>query len=138
MIKKSIKEESITNLMTPIKKLVTFAPETDIKEVILTIIKHRVSGAPVIGIKGNLLGVISEKDCLKVLVGNDYYELPLNSRMVSQYMSKEVKTLSVKCTVIEAAFEFMHSHYKRFPIVEEGKVIGQISRRDILKAIFSN
>jgi signal-transduction protein with cAMP-binding, CBS, and nucleotidyltransferase domain len=82
----------------------------------------------------HMVGIISEKDCLRVIVDQAYHNLPANSRKVSDYMTVNVKTLSPKTNVVEAAIEFLNSSVRRFPVVENGTLIGQVSRRDILRA----
>ena len=82
----------------------------------------------------HLVGMISEKDCLRLIVDQAYYNMPPETRKVSDYMTPKVQSLSPKTTVVEAAIEFLNSPIRRFPIVENGMLIGQVSRRHILKA----
>jgi CBS domain-containing protein len=125
--------ESIKKYMT--SRLITFSPETDIKEAIATILKNKISGAPVLSSEGELVGIISEKDCLRVLLDGEYYDSPSGHGIVSDYMSRNVKTVTIDKNVLDVASEFAHSHYRRFPVLENGKLVGQVSRRDILKAV---
>jgi signal-transduction protein with cAMP-binding, CBS, and nucleotidyltransferase domain len=81
-----------------------------------------------------LVGIISEKDCLRIIVDQAYHNLPTSDRKVSDYMTVKVKTLSSTSDVVEAANEFLNSPVRRLPILENGVLIGQVSRRDILKA----
>jgi signal-transduction protein with cAMP-binding, CBS, and nucleotidyltransferase domain len=60
--------------------------------------------------------------------------MPAETRKVSDYMTKDVQTLPPTTNVVEAAVEFLNSPIRRFPIVENGKLIGQVSRRHILRA----
>jgi CBS domain-containing protein len=78
--------------------------------------------------------MISEKDCLKIIVDQAYHNQPMSSPLVSDYMTRNVKTLSPSHDVVDAANEFLSSPIRRMPIVENGVLIGQVSRRDILKA----
>ena len=65
-----------------------------------------------------------------------YSNSPFGRGKVSDYMSLNVKTISDEKDVVEAAYQFIHSHFRRFPVVNnEGKLLGQISRRDVLRAI---
>ncbi len=126
----------VTDYMT--KTLITFKPETDIMEAILTIVEKQISGAPVVNDAGDLVGIISEKDCLRVLVGPDYHETPSYSGTVKDFMSAKVKTLTSDQSVLDAAYAFMNSNFRRFPVMEKGKLVGQVSRRDILRAVNEN
>ncbi|MCU0397348.1 MAG: CBS domain-containing protein [Cyclobacteriaceae bacterium] len=128
------KYESVTEYMVGVSNLITFTPDQTIQEVIDTIINKGISGAPVLDKDRKLVGIISEKDCLRIIVDQAYHNLPTSDRKVSDYMTAQVKVLSSNSDVVEAANEFLRSPIRRLPIVENGVLIGQISRRDILKA----
>jgi len=115
--------------------LVTLSPETNILDAITTLLGKRISGAPVVDEKDQLVGILSEKDCLKIIIDSQYYDRPYSREKVGDFMTADVKTLSSDRSILDAAFEFAHSTYKRFPIMEGTTLIGQISRRDVLKAI---
>lgn len=128
------KYESIVKYMVQQQHLVTLRPDQSINEVINIMIEKRISGAPVLDENRKLVGIISEKDCLRIVVDQAYHNLPMNSPIVSDYMTREVKTLSPDSTVVDAATEFLNSAIRRMPVVENGVLIGQISRIDILRA----
>jgi CBS domain-containing protein len=128
------KYESVTEYMVGVSNLITFTPDQTIQEVIDTIINKGISGAPVLDKDRKLVGIISEKDCLRIIVDQAYHNLPTSDRKVSDYMTAQVKVLSSNSDVAEAANEFLRSPIRRLPIVENGVLIGQVSRRDILKA----
>ena len=128
------KYESIVKYMVQQQHLVTLRPDQSINEVINIMIEKRISGAPVLDENRKLVGIISEKDCLRIDVDQAYHNLPMNSPIVSDYMTREVKTLSPDSTVVDAATEFLNSAIRRMPVVENGVLIGQISRIDILRA----
>jgi len=128
--------EPVTNYMTATSNLITFSPDTDIRDAIKTILKHKISGAPVLNDNHELAGILSEKDCLRLIIQASYYEAKQGEGKVKEYMSSNVKTISSEKNMVEAAYEFIHSNYRRFPVVDgAGKLIGQISRRDVLKAV---
>ena len=126
--------ETIEKYMVPLSHIVTFKPEQPIQEVIATIIEKKISGAPVLDDQNHLVGMISEKDCLRLIVDQAYHNMPAETRRVSDYMTPKVQTLSPKTNIVEAAMEFLNSPIRRFPIVENGRLVGQVSRRHILKA----
>ncbi len=128
------KYESVTTYMVQLKDLVTFRPDQEINEVIDVIIEKRISGAPVLDADRKLVGIISEKDCLRIIVDQAYHNLPYSSPKVSDYMTKEVMTVSPENDVVAAANTFINTAIRRLPVVDNGKLIGQISRRDILRA----
>jgi CBS domain-containing protein len=125
--------DPISNYM--ITNLISFSPETDIYTVIETFTENRISGAPVLNENSELVGIISEKDCIRSIMTRGYYNRIGISGSVASFMTKAVKTLNASDSVRDAAFEFIHSHYRRFPVVKDGKLVGQVSRRDILIAI---
>jgi len=126
--------ESIKKYMA--KKLITFSPEQKINEVIDIMVKNKISGAPVLNSKKELVGVISERDCLRPLIDKAYNNQPIRETEVKDLMSKEVVTVSDEKDIVDLAHEFLKANFKRFPVVNsEGKLVGQISRRDILRAI---
>ena len=117
------------------KDLITFHPGTDIKEAIEIIIKNQISGAPVIDDQKNLIGMLSESDCIKTMISGPYNNLPGGLGTVGDYMSRKVVTVDVNKTILELAYEFTNTPYRRFPVVDKGRLVGQISRSDILRAI---
>jgi len=128
------KHDPVVNYMTT--ELITFQPNQDIFEVIEKITVKRISGGPVLNDEGELVGLISEKDCLKVLVDMVYHNEPEKVGKVKDYMTKEVVTVSNTRDVVEVANLFLMTNFRRFPVVnDEGKLIGQVSRKDILKAV---
>ena len=128
------KFELVEKYMVPLSNMITFKPEQSIQEVIAAIIDKKISGAPVLDERNHLVGIISEKDCLRLIVDQAYHNMPAETRRVSDYMTAKVQTLSPKTSVVEAANEFLNSPMRRFPVVENGTLLGQVSRRDILRA----
>lgn len=128
------KYESVKKYMVELKNLITFHPDQNINEVIETIIDKKISGAPVLDDAGKLVGIISEKDCLRLIVDQAYHNQPYNAPKVSDYMTKQVVTLSHDSDIVGAATQFLNSPIRRLPIVRDGVLLGQVSRRDILRA----
>ncbi|OZV70714.1 CBS domain-containing protein [Winogradskyella aurantia] len=114
--------------------LITFRPEQSVQEVVESLIKYKISGGPVVNDRNELVGIISEGDCLKQLSESRYYNMPLEHDNVEKRMAKEVETIDGNMDVFDAANKFLNSKLRRFPIVENGKLVGQISQKDILKA----
>ncbi len=114
--------------------LVTFRPDQSVQEVVQSLIKYRISGGPVVNEKQELVGIISEGDCLKQLSESRYYNMPLDHDNVEKRMATDVETIDGNMDVFDAANKFLQSKRRRFPIVENGKLVGQISQKDILKA----
>jgi CBS domain-containing protein len=115
-------------------KLITFKSGERIESVIDGLIKNRISGAPVVNEKNELIGVISEGDCIKHISESRYYNMPMENNTVEKHMVKNVETIDADMNIFDAANKFLESKRRRFPIVENGKLVGQISQKDILKA----
>jgi CBS domain-containing protein len=128
------KYESIVKYMVQQHNLVTVRPDQSINEVINIMIEKRISGAPVLDENRKLVGIISERDCLRIIVDQAYHNLPHSEPKVADYMTRDVKTMSPANNVVEAATEFLNSPIRRMPVVENGVLIGQVSRIDILRA----
>ncbi|EGV42875.1 CBS domain-containing protein [Bizionia argentinensis JUB59] len=122
----------VSDYMT--RDLITFKPEHTVDEVIHALIANKISGGPVVNAKNELVGIISEGDCLKQITESHYYNMPVEQDVVGNRMVKNVETIDGDMDVFEAAKKFLNSKIRRFPIVEEGKLVGQISQKDILKA----
>jgi CBS domain-containing protein len=118
------------------REVVTFTPETDLYEAMSVLLARKFSGASVVDSAGTLVGVLSEKDCLRVIVGEVSEGLP--EGRVGDYMSRDLVTVSPSTSLFDVAALFLERHVRRLPVVEEGaRLVGQISRRDVLWAIDS-
>ncbi len=115
------------------KKFITFNPDTDVYEVISIMLDKRITGAAVVDKKGKLVGILSEKDCLRTLVHSAYSELP--SGTVKDYMSSPAQPISPDLDIFSVADMFLKKEYRRLPVVKNGELVGQITRRDLLRVI---
>lgn len=116
------------------RNLTTFSPNQSVLEVIEILIKKNISGGPVVNEKNELVGIISEGDCMKQLSDCRYHNHPMDDVKVEQHMIKNVDTIDGGMNVLDAANKFLESKHRRFPILENGKLVGQISQRDVLHA----
>ena len=103
-------------------------------EVMTTLIKKNISGGPVVNEKNELVGIISEGDCMKQISESRYYNQPMEDIKVEQHMGRNVDTIDGNMNVFDAAKKVSRIKHRRFPIVEDGKLVGQISQKDVLKA----
>jgi CBS domain-containing protein len=122
----------VSDYMT--RDLITFTKDQSIEDVMDKLIKHRISGGPVVNEKNELIGIISEGDCVKQISESRYYNMPMNTDTIEKYMAKNVDTIDGNMNVFDAASKFLQSKHRRFPILENGKLVGQISQKDVLKA----
>jgi CBS domain-containing protein len=126
------KYESVANYMA--KNLITFSPDMPIHEAIDVMLEKRISGGPVLNESGELIGMLSEKDCLKIIVERAYHNHPNQKSQVKDYMSTVVATIDIDKDILDVANMFLSTNYRRFPVVKDGLLKGQVSRRDIMRA----
>lgn len=126
-----LKSVKVSEYMTA--SLVTFSPDTEIFEAIRELVDKRISGAPVIDRSGNLVGLLSEQDCLSVALEAGYYDSW--GGPVSDYMSREVTTIDADTSVLTLAQRFIDEPFRRYPVMKGNRLVGQISRRDVLRAL---
>lgn len=130
----ALKTERVTKYMA--KNLITFSPDTEIIKVIDSLLEHRISGAPVLNDQNEIVGVIDDKDCLNTLIDSAYYNQPVSKNKVSNYMTDVFKCINQNSDIVDVANVFMRTNFKRLLVVDDsGKLVGSISRRDILRAI---
>jgi CBS domain-containing protein len=112
----------------------TLSPETDIMKAVDFLIEKRITGAIVTEGKGRLAGILTEFDCLKLLtLGDASHEAPAGK--VKDFMTAKVKSIPPDMDIYYAAGLFMKVSFRRFPVVEDDRVIGAITRFDILRAV---
>lgn len=124
----------ISEYMT--KDLITLNPEMEINHAMNILLEKRISGAPVIDKNGKLIGILSKKDCLEAALDASYYRDW--GKSVADHMSTDITTLNSSINIVEAATIFLESRFRRFPVMENNQLIGQISRADVLRAMKDN
>jgi CBS domain-containing protein len=115
------------------RDLVTLAPQTEILQALQTLIKRDVAGAPVVDGSGTLLGMLTEKDCMQVALNATYHSE--YGGVVADFMSSPAVSISPDAGVVEVVKLFLENRYHRYPVVENGRLIGQVSRRDVMRAL---
>ncbi|MCA1764323.1 MAG: CBS domain-containing protein [Flavobacteriales bacterium] len=130
---KEIQKMKVQDFMS--KKLQTFLPTQSVGEVAQILIDKKLSGGPVVDENGHLIGIISEGDCLKEIVRGKYMNSPIHSGKVEDHMVREVKTTTPEAGILEVAQRFLNEKVRRFPVLKDGSLIGQISQRDILRGV---
>lgn len=119
-------------------KLITFKATDSLDHVISLLIQNKISGGPVVNDANELIGIISETDCIKHISESKYYNMPSDiNNTVGKYMVTDVDTIDKNMNIFDAAFKFLSARRRRFPVCENGKLIGQLSQKDVLKATMS-
>jgi CBS domain-containing protein len=109
----------------------TVEPDTPMHKAIKLLVKKKLTGVLVVDAEKNLFGVLSEKDCLKILLRHGFDRLP--DDVVGSYMHPVPQTVESSLDIIRASQIFLENPFRRLAVVDEGKLVGQITRRDIVK-----
>ncbi len=116
--------------------LLTFRPDQTILEATQSLMKHGVSGGPVVDEDEQLVGVLSELDCLRMLASDEFYqEQQEEGALVSQIMTSGGKTIPPDLGIYAISHYFLTMPIRRLPVIEGGRLVGQISRRDVLRGM---
>ena len=118
------------------RHVATLDPEMEILDAIGFLLEKRVTGAPVADKSGRLVGILTEKDCLRLVAAGVEGNVPRGS--VANYMTASPETIPPNMDVYFAAGLFLKRDFRRFPVVENGKLVGTITRFDILRVIRAN
>ena len=113
-------------------RLVTLSPEVDVFKGIDVLVKNKISGAPVIDPERRFLGVFSEKSCMKILIDAAYEQLPTNR--IDAFMDSDPITIDREMHLLSIAQIFLTTPRRRLPVVEDEQLVGQVSRRDVVRA----
>lgn len=108
-------------------------PDQEILEAVSFLLANRVTGAPVVDDSGAVVGIITEKDCLRLLAEGDNAERPEGK--VKDFMTTQVRIVPSNMNIYFVAGMFLNDVVRRFPVVDDGKLVGVITRFDILRAI---
>lgn len=112
----------------------TLSANTSIDQAIEILLKNKLTGAPVVDDQNRLVGFLSEKDCLKVVMTQAFEMLPESN--VSDYMSTDVVSLAPNATVFDVVDRFLKCAYRRLPVIDEDhKLLGVVSRTSVVQAI---
>jgi len=114
-------------------QLIKFSPDMDVLDAIHELVQNRIAGGPVVNDQGELVGMLSELDCLKVALNAGYYGDW--GGPVSEYMTPNVETVDAEMNIIDLAQKFLDSGFRRFPVLQGNRLVGQISRRDVMRAL---
>ena len=111
-------------------RVVTIGPDAFLQEAIEVIVSMEVSGLPVVDSRGQLVGIISEFALLTTA-----YDAKTACETVAQHMTADVLTVNAGDSIRQVADQFIVHRVRRVPVLEKGRVVGLISRRDVLKAV---
>lgn len=125
------KSATVKNYMA--RTLITFKPEMDVLDAVHVLVEKRIAGAPVVDDEGSLIGMLSELDCMKIALNAGYHGDW--GGPVADYMTVDTQTVDAEMSIVDLAQVFVESRFRRFPVMQNNRLVGQISRRDVLRAL---
>ncbi|MCF6202113.1 MAG: CBS domain-containing protein [Methylococcaceae bacterium] len=124
---------TIADYMT--KNIMTLKQDADVLTTIKQLLNHKITCAPVLDPSGKLVGMFSEKDSMKVVLDASYNQGM--SGIVSDFMNHQVVTVEAGSSIVDLADKFQDSSVRSFPVFENSKLVGIVSRTDVLRALVS-
>ena len=115
------------------RDVVTVGHETEIMRAVSMLVDKDISGVPVVDENNNLVGLLTERDCLEVALSAGYFDEP--GGRVADFMSTPVDTATSEDRLMDVAVRFRDTPFRRLPVVDNGRLVGVISRRDVLRAM---
>ncbi len=112
--------------------LVTFSPDMDVLRAIHLLLENQITGAPVLDKLGNIVGYLSETDCLQVAMDASYHEDW--GGKVGELMTPEAMTVESDASILQVARIFRNTSIKSLPVMDENRLVGRITRSDVLRA----
>lgn len=111
-------------------RVLTVGPDAPIREAVKLLLDHGVSGLPVVDEDRKLLGVISEIDIIDLI-----YKTDSDASKVGDYMTRSVRTLNSEDSVDAAASIFCSQAIRRIPVIQDGILVGILSRHDLIRFV---
>jgi CBS-domain-containing membrane protein len=116
------------------RKVVSFDVSDDVGDIVAVLLEHKITGAPVLNADKQVIGFISEQDCIKEMLNTAFYcDLTATA---ADIMKTNVVTVDPYMPISELAEQLNTNKPKVYPVVEEGKLVGIISRSDVLQALY--
>jgi CBS domain-containing protein len=120
----------IKNVMTT--DVITVNKNAPLYDVIRLLIEHNITGMPVVDDNMHLVGIISEKNILRLLYEVEYF----TSATVEDFMTTDVVSFDVEDSLVNVCDCLIQNQFRRVPVLSKGKLVGIISRKNIINNIF--
>jgi CBS domain-containing protein len=116
--------------------VVVFRTTQTLSEAIDVMVGRKLSGAPVLDEQGKVVGVLSEFDCMKVMVASSFHQEGMpGMRAISELMSRKLHFVDPDADLYTISHLFITHRIRRVPVLDHGALVGLVSRRDIVRAM---
>lgn len=116
-----------------IAKPVVFTRNTALLDAVRILVDRRISGAPVVDERGNLVGVLTERDFLRAALVAGYHGE--SGGRVGEYMTSDVEAVNAEDSLLDVAMRFVETKFRRFPVMDDNRVVGLVTRQDVLRTV---
>jgi CBS domain-containing protein len=127
----SLRTIHVRDCMT--RRVITLTPQTEILQALNMLIAKNIAGAPVVDESGTLVGMLTERDCMQVALNATYHSE--YGGVVADFMATPAVSISPGESLVAVVKRFIETKYHRYPVVEDGRLVGLISRRDVMRAL---
>ena len=110
------------------ENVISVRKETPIREAVVLLVKHNITGIPVVEDDMTLVGILSEKDVLTLIYGQEGEV----DKTVSDFMTTPPVYFDQDESVVDVCDCLTNNFFRRVPVTEKGKLVGIISRRDMI------
>jgi CBS domain-containing protein len=111
-------------------ELITVRPSDSLESAIERLLREEISGMPVVDENEQLVGVITEFALLAVV-----YDHRVKNQTVAQHMTRELISVDINDPLSRVADLCVVHRVRRLPVLEDGRLVGLIARRDVLRAL---
>ena len=118
-----------------LKNPATARPELTVYEAAVRILEHKVSGLVVVDERHQLLGMLSELDCLRVILNSMYNDEDFGTSLVGDIMTTEVEVQNPHDDIVDVATSMLDHKHRRRPVILDGRLVGQVTCRQILNMV---
>lgn len=115
------------------RNVVKLRPDMEILRAVHHLLNGRVSGAPVVDDGDAVVGMLTERDCMKVVLNAAYHQE--HGGLVNEFMATGIEVMDPDLSIVDAAKNFYEKRYLRYPVVSSGRLVGVISRSDVMRAM---
>jgi CBS domain-containing protein len=115
------------------QNVITLPADMEILRAAQELIRNDISGAPVLDRYGRLVGILTERDCMRVVMQGDYHGTPAG--LVKDFMTENPQSVGPEQSIVTLADLFINGRFRRYPVVDNGRLVGVISRRDVMRAM---